>query len=242
MDPSHAPWLLTSVLFTSTVSGTFGMAGGMMLMAVYVWLLPVPEAMVLHGVTQLASNGSRAWLHRHAIQRPVLGPYLAGAAVAVTGFLVVRLSLPRGPILLILGSLPFAALLTRRLPPLDPNRPRVAAGCGILVTGAQLAAGVSGPLLDVFFIRAPLAATAVVATKAVTQTLGHLLKLGYYGMERPSLPWPIYPAVVVTAFIGTNLGRKLLSRLPENAFRSGGQALMLAIGLVCLVRGIGEYR
>ena len=51
---------------TSLLSGVFGMAGGLVLIGVLLVLLPLPEAMALHAVTQVASNGWRAarWL-RH---------------------------------------------------------------------------------------------------------------------------------------------------------------------------------
>jgi len=46
-----------TIVVTSAVSGVFGMAGGMILMGVMLWLLSVPEAMALHAVAQMASNG-----------------------------------------------------------------------------------------------------------------------------------------------------------------------------------------
>ena len=46
-----------AMLVTSILSGIFGMAGGMILMGLLLWLLPVADAMALHGVTQIASNG-----------------------------------------------------------------------------------------------------------------------------------------------------------------------------------------
>ena len=49
-----------AVLFTSFLSGIFGMAGGMILMGLLLAMLPVATAMLLHGITQLASNGWRA--------------------------------------------------------------------------------------------------------------------------------------------------------------------------------------
>ena len=52
--------LLGAVLPTAFISGIFGMAGGILLMGVFVWLLPVAQAMVLHGITQTVSNCSRA--------------------------------------------------------------------------------------------------------------------------------------------------------------------------------------
>ena len=45
--------IAVAVLITSFISGILGMAGGMILMGVLLALLPLPTAMVLHGVTQM---------------------------------------------------------------------------------------------------------------------------------------------------------------------------------------------
>src|SRR5579864_2185124 len=45
------------MIFTALLSGIFGMAGGLILIGVLLTLFPVPQAMVLHAVTQMASNG-----------------------------------------------------------------------------------------------------------------------------------------------------------------------------------------
>jgi hypothetical protein len=42
-------------------------------------------------------------------------------------------------------------------------------------------AGVSGPILDVFFARSEMSRQAVVATKAMSQCVSHLLKIVYFG-------------------------------------------------------------
>src|SRR2546423_5583453 len=52
---------------TAFLSGLFGMAGGMILIGVLLMLMPLPTAMVLHAITQMASNGWRAFLWRGAI-------------------------------------------------------------------------------------------------------------------------------------------------------------------------------
>src|SRR2546421_12957374 len=49
---------------TAFLSGLFGMAGGMILIGVLLMLMPLPTAMVLHAITQMASNGWRAFLWR----------------------------------------------------------------------------------------------------------------------------------------------------------------------------------
>ena len=68
------------------------------------------------------------------------------------------------------------------------ERPGEAVACGALVTAAHLLAGVSGPLLDVFFVRAELDRFEVIATKAVTQTAGHALKIVYFAVLVPNTP------------------------------------------------------
>jgi len=241
-----AALILLAVLVTSTISGVLGMAGGMILMAVYLMLLPVPEAMVLHGVTQAASNGFRTYLHRNHIAWIVMAPYALGAALALIFFSIVEFVPERGLVLILVGVFPLAALFMRSLPSLDILNPRVATSSGIIVTAAQLLAGASGPVLDVFYVKSQLGRHAVVATKAFTQTAGHMLKLVYYGLiiqgfgeTVPIAAW-IYPAVVLVAFGGTRIGAMLLDRLDEERFRSVSRIVIVGVGLACVVRGTWE--
>ena len=62
MTPLLISVLCLAMVGTSFLSGIFGMAGGMILVGILLVLLPVPEAMMLHGVTQMASNGWRGLL------------------------------------------------------------------------------------------------------------------------------------------------------------------------------------
>src|SRR6195256_6410061 len=55
------------MIFTALLSGIFGMAGGLILVGVLLVVMPLPQAMVLHAVTQMASNGWRALLWREDI-------------------------------------------------------------------------------------------------------------------------------------------------------------------------------
>lgn len=240
-------FLVLSVVVTSVISGILGMAGGMILMGVYGWLLPIPVAMALHGATQLASNGFRTWLLRKHVRAAVLLPYAAGSAVALATFLALRLVLPRPWLFLLLGLIPFVSPLLAHATGGDATRPGQAAACGLLVTTCQLSAGVSGPLLDVFFLRTSLPPLAIVGTKAVTQSLGHLLKLCYFAslaLALPptpaSLPPAIVPAVVGAAMIGTWVGKSILTRLPEWAFRSASTWVLRLLGAVYVTKGVSE--
>lgn len=240
--------ILALILATSILSGIVGMAGGMILMAVLVAVYSVPLAMILHGVTQAAANGSRTWFLRHHVRWTVLWPYVAGSLLCVGLFAAFRLIPDRSLVLILIGVMPWLALL---LPPrltLQVEHPAIAFGCGLGVTAAQLLAGASGPLLDLFFQRSRLDRREIVATKAVTQTLGHLLKLGYYStllvlagepvFAHGEAPVWLFLLVVPVAIFGTLIGTRVLERLNESLFRRISSQVILALGTACVIAGL----
>ena len=105
--------LFTATLITSFISGVLSMAGGMILMGIFSFFLAVPAAMMLHGITQTFSNGSRVWWYRHHIRKVVLIPYTLGAFTILGIFSVTAFIPPAGLIFLLIGLFPF---LTRMLP------------------------------------------------------------------------------------------------------------------------------
>ena len=240
------PFLLVGVFLTSTLSGALGMGGGMLLMGCFLHLLPVPVAMTLHGLTQLAANGFRAALLRDQIRSRVLLPYLAGALLA--GILARSVGHVPGPgaVLLVLGSLPFLAPFLPRTLRLREDDPRSALSCGLSVGLLHLTAGVSGPVLDLYFLGSPLTRKQVVATKAATQTLAHGAKLGYFALalegSHPVLAPSVLSLVWLSAFLGTLLGRRILASMSEDSFRGAGNLLVRLAGIVYLTRGILLFR
>src|SRR5262245_36186856 len=103
--------LSAAVLSTSFISGIFGMAGGMILMGILLFLLPVPIAMVLHGITQSASNGWRAWLWREHIHWRIVLNYAVGSLATAVTFAFVAFAPSKSVALIILGLTPLVVLL-----------------------------------------------------------------------------------------------------------------------------------
>lgn len=239
--------ILAAVALTSLLSGIVGMAGGMILMAVLAAFYSIPVAMLLHGVSQAAANGSRVWFLRRHVRKRVLAPYLAGSAVSFAMFALLRIVPDRALVLLLIGAIPWLALIFPARMALDMERPLPAAAAGLTVTAAQLLAGASGPLLDLFYQRSRLTRHQVVATKAVTQTLGHVVKLAYYGSillvtERmpetpPEAPPWLFLLVVPTAIAGTWLGTRALSRLDDRHFHRLSGWIILGLGAACMLAG-----
>ena len=236
--------IISAVLLTSIISGIIGMAGGIILMAILVSLLSVSGAMIVHGFVQATSNGSRSWFLREHIQWQILPPYLIGAGIALSAFVSLTLVPNEALILICIGIFPWLARITPMLKGLNVNKIPTAISCGLVVTSAQLFAGASGPLLDVFYLNTRLTRHEIIATKALTQTIGHLLKLFYYGFiitVTEHLPIVFIACAMATAVIGARIGTRLVDRFSDEQFRDISGYVILALASVCLVTGMMRY-
>jgi len=99
-----------------------------------------------------------------------------------------------------------------------------------------------GSLLDFFYLHARLDRYQVVANKALTQTIGHMLKLIYYGGVVGGVSGdgidPLFLALSVgAAVVGTRLGTRLLDRVGDGDFRRVSRWVILGIGAYCIGDG-----
>lgn len=241
MSLAAALFVLVTAFVTSTISGVFGMAGGLILMGALALVLPVAAAFVAHGVIQIVANGGRAVLHRRHVRWSIVGWYALASTVA--GLLVAAVSyVPSKPLLyLLLGLVPGLAWLPKERLALDAARPAHAFVSGLLVTGLNLLAGVAGPLLDIFFVRTALTRHQVVATKAATQVFSHLAKVTVYGaplLAGGGQAFPVWVLVVAAplSIAGTIVGGRILDRMSDQSFLNWTRWIVTAIGAAYLVQ------
>ena len=105
--------LAVVAVVTSFISGIFGMAGGMLLIGFLLMMLPVPVAMVFHGVIQIAANGWRSWLWRHHINWRVVLEFGLGSVFSLVVFSSFAFVPPKWAVLMAIGLTPFIALACR---------------------------------------------------------------------------------------------------------------------------------
>lgn len=229
-----------TIVGTSFISGIFGMAGGLILLGVLLLFFDVVAGMVLFSTIQLAANGWRAVLWWRFVRWPIFWLYVFGAVLAFLAMRAIAFVPDKAMVYLSLGMLPF---LIEALPAgARPNIERrgVPFLTGLLTTVVQLVAGVGGQFLDIFFQKSSLDRKTTVATKAVTQTFSHLLRLVYFGSLASAtdvIPlWAHAPAIAL-AIIGTSLAPFVLERLTDDGFRQWTRWIILAISVVYLVRG-----
>ncbi|WP_417487646.1 TSUP family transporter [Maricaulis sp.] len=237
-----AAFILVATFVTAFISGVFGMAGGLILMGALALVLPVAAAMVVHGVIQSVSNGWRAVLHLKWIDWRILAIYLAGSAAAAGLLAFASFELSKAWLFVILGLVPAVIWMPKHILHLDAARPHHAVACGFAVTGLNVVAGVSGPLLDVFFADTQQDRRTIVATKAATQVVSHGVKIAYYILPAlgaaglPSVQWLLIAAPL--AIIGTTAGARFLALMSDVQFRQWTKWIVSVIGAIYVIRGI----
>ena len=159
-----------------------------------------------------------------------------GSFLILLLFIITALVPQKGVIFILIGSFPFIALLVPRHINLDMERK-------LVVTTAQMLAGASSPILDVFYVSSKLTRYEILGTKAITQTLGHVIKLGYYAFFLTlsiDLPGWIFPAVIVGAIMGNWIGKQIIEKINDELFKRIGRYTIMLIGVVYLGKGVLE--
>jgi uncharacterized membrane protein YfcA len=232
--------LCLTMIGTSFLSGIFGMAGGMILIGVLLATMSVPAAMVLHAVTQMASNGWRAILwFRHVRWKPVV-VYVAGCGLALIGWSFVRYVPSTAVALLLLGAAPLILRLMPERLRLSADNTRHGVVCGSVCMALILLTGVSGPMIDSYFLGGKLDRREIVATKAMCQIFGHAAKLVYFGgiVDQAAAldPW-LAGMAIAASMLGTTLASHVLKAMSDTQFRVWANRLIMTITGYYLVHG-----
>ena len=181
----------------------------------------------------------------------VLPGYLAGSAVVFGLLSLVQFTPPKPWVYLCLGVTPFLARLLPRKHAPDVRHKGAPVLVGAMVTTLHILAGVSGAVLDMFFLARDLDRRSVVATKAMSQSLGHGIKFVYFtviavgplGVEPATIsraldvPVWVYGMAAGLAVCGTTLAAPVLRRFSNDAFQTWSRRLVLGIGAIYLVQG-----
>jgi uncharacterized membrane protein YfcA len=240
MSPADYALLATTIVASSFISGVFGMAGGMVLLGVLLAYFDVAAGMILFSIIQIFANGLRAWQWRQHVLWPILGWYVVGAALAFSVLFAVSFVPDKAMVYLTLGLMPFAVeLLPVSMRPNIEWR-GVPFVTGVLTTVIQVLAGVGGLFLDIFFQKSLLDRKTTSATKAVVQSLSHVVRGVYFGSIAGfgDVPlWTCVPAILL-AIAGTSLAPFVLERMTDHGFRQWTRAIIFVISAIYLVRAI----
>jgi uncharacterized protein len=238
MTPSVVAIIGATIVFSSFLSGVFGMAGGMILLGVLLNYFDVATGMIFFSIIQLFANGWRVVQWRHYILWGIFGWYFVGAVIAFAGMWMIAFVPDKAMVYLGLGVMPFVveALPASMRPNIEWKG--VPLFTGVATTIIQILAGVGGLFLDIFFQKSMLDRKTTNATKAVAQSFSHIVRAFYFGSLTGigDVPlWATGPAILL-AIGGTSLAPFVIERMTDHGFRQWTRAIIFAISVVFLAR------
>lgn len=217
-------------LITSTITGVFGLGGGLLLIGLMPFLLPVPAIIPIHGVTQLASNASRAIFAFRDIQVAAIAPFLLGSLLGVFLFALLLRYISLDYLPLLIGSYillsQWSAGFNRLIRHLESFFL-----VGFLQSGLAVIAGAPGPIAMTLLTKRFDNRHEVVATGAALMTITHGLKIIAFILLGVKL-WSyseIMVAMLLGAVAGSFLGTKLRYRAIDSAVFSLALKIVLSL-------------
>jgi len=202
------------------------------MLATMAQLIPVKAIIPVHGVVQLGSNTGRALVmlkdvHWHTLFYFALGSIL-GAIIG--GQLVV--SLPIDLLRAILGLFILFAVWGPKFVSKLANAKTLLIG-GVLSTFLTMFIGATGPFVLAMIRAFNFDRLTLVATSAACLVLQHALKVLAFGaLGFAFAPYlPLIILMILSGFIGTIVGRKLLIKIDEQQFRRWLNIMLTVLAL-----------
>ena len=225
--------LVSAALLTSMLSAMIGMGGGIILLGLMAILIPHGYLVIaLHGMIQLIGNGTRAYVFKSAIKNKIILKYFLGSLIGLSFSIIIVLFLIKFYNVKTANEVQFDYLkpligfyiiwfiyLRRKN---QSNKPNNFFMVGIIGGLTSIFVGAVGPLIAPFFLKDQLNKENIIANKAACQIITHLGKVpififffdvNYFKYTNLLLP------LMISVYVGTNLGKKLLGYIPENIFK-----------------------
>jgi uncharacterized membrane protein YfcA len=237
VDPLALLLAYTAAFALASLSAIAGFGGGALLLPVFTALFGLRVAVPMLTLTQLSSNGARAWINRRELHWRLVAWFALGAIpFAVAGGLLLGHA-PMAPLKRLLGLFLIAVVVWRRLrpsprPPSDPAFAAVGAASGL---GSALLGSV-GPLTGPFFLAYGLTRAAYIGTEATSALLMHLTKIVTYGGTNLISRQTLLLAVALTpaTLLGTWTGKQVLRHTTDRLFIALVELALLTAGTMFL--------
>jgi uncharacterized membrane protein YfcA len=232
VPPTVTLWAALTLIalsaLTSFITSAFGLGGGIVLLAVMATMLPPVALLPIHGVIQIGSNAGRAAIMLRHVRLEVLGPFFAGTVLGaiIGGLISVRL-----PESLFYFALGFFVLWAAwgKAPPAFGKR-AIFMG-GVISSFLTMFIGATGPFVAAIIKTLQLDRMSHVGSQAACMVTQHGVKIVVFGLLGFNYaPYAgLIAAMIVTGFIGTVIGRHVLSSMGDERFK-----LVLSIVLTLL--------
>lgn len=231
LDLTLALVLLGLSFITSLITATFSLGGGTLMVAVLALVFPPAVVVPVHGCVQLGSNAGRALVQREHIQWHLIVWISLGAIIGIVVGGQFTTLLPEQVFTIAIGVF---VLVTTWLPqPKIVGESRLVQFVGgAVISAISMVVGATGPLVATF-IKGLADRRQLVATHAMLMTVQNTFKVVTFtvlGFAFASY-LPLIVGMVLTGFVGTAIGSRLLVKVPERIFRIGFKIVLTVVAL-----------
>jgi len=241
--------LIFSALITSAISAVLGMGGGIILLGIMAIIIPQGYMVIaLHGVIQLFSNTTRTYIFRKHIKKNIVNKFLIGSFVGaflsgVIIFLLVQFYEVKSAsdinvdfLKPIIGVFILWYLFLKGPKKEKNNQSFIKVGG---ISGlSSVFVGATGPLIAPFFLNSKLTKENIIVNKAACQMITHLTKIPlfiyFFNVNYVDEYFILIP-LILSVYLGTNLGKKILSFIPERIFTILFKVCLTMIALKLIV-------
>ena len=225
--------LIIAALITSSISAVIGMGGGIILLGIMAILIPEGYMVIaLHGIIQMVSNGTRTFVFRQHLKKNLISEYLFGALIGLGLSVIIVYALMQyyevdsanqikfDYLKPIIGLYILWYLYLKGAKKEQKNKLFIIVG---FISGlVSIFIGAVGPLIAPFFLRKDLTKENVIANKAACQIITHIGKIPifmYFFNVNYIEQYTILLPLIISVYIGTNVGKKLLGSISEKTFK-----------------------
>ena len=244
--------LIIAALITSSISAVIGMGGGIILLGIMAILIPEGYMVIaLHGIIQMVSNGTRTFVFRQHLKKNLISEYLFGALIGLGLSVIIVYALMQyyevdsanqikfDYLKPIIGLYILWYLYLKGAKKEQKNKLFIIVG---FISGlVSIFIGAVGPLIAPFFLRKDLTKENVIANKAACQIITHIGKIPifmYFFNVNYIEQYTILLPLIISVYIGTNVGKKLLGSISEKTFKIFFKVCLTIIAIRLI---IGEF-
>lgn len=240
VDAFTASLLIAISFVTSAITAAFGIGGGVAMLGALAGTVPPAVIIAVHGFVQLGSNLGRAVLQKDHANWRLFWLFMIGAVLGVALGAWLFRAMPESLLLAMLGVfiLVMVWVPKPKIPGLERAGMVLGGGISSVLT---MFVGATGPFIQSLLVPLGLDRKQIVATQAVMMTAQHALKVAAFGFIGVALvAWlPLIAAMVVSGFVGTVMGTKLLDRMSERFFQITIRVVLTLVALDLLRRAAG---
>lgn len=232
--------LSIAAFLTAALSAMIGMGGGITLLAVMVFFLPLELLIPLHGCVQLVSNSSRVVSFIKHVHWPIFGKFcLACIPASYVGLMAVGQLDENYTKALIAVFILYAVYVAPKLKETSAKIFKNFFIAGTLAGSISMVVGATGPLIAPYFINNSLKKEQIIATKAICQAMVHLLKVILFGaVLNFSITdhWILLSCMSTAVILGTICGKWILeNKVSDKTFRTLYRVVLtlVAVKILC---------